>query len=74
MRSGHLRKRFAPGKAIPTGFEGGSVFARAFFAVHRDPQRACELAERARPALHKHPSQKRELAEIDALLASECGR
>jgi tetratricopeptide (TPR) repeat protein len=55
--------------AVPTA---ASPLARALFAAHRDPQRACELAARARPELQKRPSQQRELAEIDALLASEC--
>ena len=56
--------------AVPTA---ASPLARALFATHRDPQRACQLAARARPELQKRPSQQRELAEVDALLASECG-
>jgi serine/threonine protein kinase/tetratricopeptide (TPR) repeat protein len=63
----------AQSKADPSATpKAASALARALFAAHREPQRACELAERARPELQKHPSQKRELAEIDALLASEC--
>ena len=63
------------GRADPNAVpRAASALARALFVTHREPQRACELAERARPALQKHPSQKRELAEIDALLANECRR
>jgi hypothetical protein len=60
-------------KADPSAVpNAASPLARALFAAHRDPQRACELATHVRPDLQKHPSQRRELAEIDALLASEC--
>jgi tetratricopeptide (TPR) repeat protein len=60
-------------KADPSAVpNAASPLARALFAAHRDPQRACELAARARPELQKRPSQQRELAEIDALLASQC--
>jgi serine/threonine protein kinase len=60
-------------KADPSATpKAASALARALFAAHREPERACELGERARPELQKHPSQKRELAQIDALLASGC--
>jgi serine/threonine protein kinase/tetratricopeptide (TPR) repeat protein len=60
-------------KADPSATpKAASALARALFAARREPERACELAERARPELQKHPSQKRELAEVDALLASGC--
>ena len=60
-------------KADPSAVpNAASPLARALIAAHRDPHRACELAERARPELEKHPSQRRELGEIGALLASEC--
>ena len=52
--------------------KAASPLARALFAAHRDPWRACELAKRARTELPKHPAQERELADIDALLAREC--
>jgi tetratricopeptide (TPR) repeat protein len=45
--------------------------ARALRAAHKDPSRACELADRARTGLQSRPRKERELAEIDAFL-SEC--
>ncbi|MET0593290.1 MAG: serine/threonine-protein kinase [Polyangiaceae bacterium] len=45
--------------------------ARALRAQHKDPTRACELAQRARKDLQSRPRKEREVAEIDAFL-SEC--
>ena len=45
--------------------------ARALRAAHKDPSRACELADRARTALQSRPRKAREVAEIDTFL-SEC--
>jgi tRNA A-37 threonylcarbamoyl transferase component Bud32/tetratricopeptide (TPR) repeat protein len=45
--------------------------ARALRAAHKDPSRACELADRARTDLQSRPRRGRVVAEIDAFL-SEC--
>jgi tetratricopeptide (TPR) repeat protein len=45
--------------------------ARALRAAHKDPSRACELANRARKELQSRPRKERDVAEIDAFL-SEC--
>ena len=52
--------------------KGAFALARALRAAHRDPLRACELAERARTDAQARPGKAILLAEIDAFLANGC--